>query len=171
MRPIFAALAALAAATPAIAGPGHTHGRADLAIIGDGHALVIELRADLLDLVGFEHAPRTEAERTALASLRERMTAGAPPFRPSERAGCAVEDAAVTGGPGSDATAEGGHDDHILTVTWTWRCAAPDRLAEIETSLFTEFPAITRVDAVILTDAGQTAAALTAQRPSARLPR
>lgn len=41
----------------------HVHGIGELNVAIDGEALLVELISPAMDLVGFEHAPRTEAQR------------------------------------------------------------------------------------------------------------
>ncbi|MCF7994732.1 MAG: DUF2796 domain-containing protein, partial [Chromatiaceae bacterium] len=43
----------------------HVHGVGQLNVAVDGSALLVELISPAMDLVGFEHAPRNEAQRTA----------------------------------------------------------------------------------------------------------
>ncbi len=66
-----AVLVLLGAGAPALAQTGfrqleaHVHGVGHLGFVADGASLVAELETPLANLVGFEHAPETEAERQA----------------------------------------------------------------------------------------------------------
>ena len=61
-------LALLAVPVGAAAQHAHEHGRLRLAIAIDGEQLSIALEAPLDSLVGFERAPRTDAERRSAAA-------------------------------------------------------------------------------------------------------
>ena len=70
MRPILPSLFSLLLTTlPAVAGPGHAHvhGQARLEVVLDGPVLAIALESPLDGIVGFEHSPRTAAQKQAAA--------------------------------------------------------------------------------------------------------
>lgn len=170
IRSLIASLSLLA--MPATAQHAHHHGRADLAIVVDGATLTIELRADMMDVVGFEHAPEDDAQAASVRRLHEGLTTAAPPFALPDPAGCDPSGVSTKGGFAPNSTpADDGVEDHILVATWTWQCKTPSRLRRIATSLFDSFPAIEVLDAVILTEAAQTGAKMTAKSPSVRLPK
>jgi len=64
-------LVALFLALTAHADSAHEHGSARLDVAVDGDRLHIALQSPLDNLVGFEHAPRNERQRTALAKSFE----------------------------------------------------------------------------------------------------
>jgi hypothetical protein len=59
----FVAMAALAGATPALAASPHEHGVARLDVAVDAGRVSFSLETPLDNLLGFERAPRTDAER------------------------------------------------------------------------------------------------------------
>ncbi len=103
----------LTAPMSAVAAPAHNHGEGQLAIVLEGETLTIELVADLMDLVGFEHAPKTKAQRAAITALHTRFETGAPLFALSSQAGCALQTAATEGGfKAQSDPVEDDHADH-----------------------------------------------------------
>ena len=92
------------------------HGEASLAIAAEDNELAFELRSPLANIVGFEHDPRTDEERTALATAAADLLMGASLFLPNNEAGCSFDYVQSSLGDGEDAHHEGEdahhHDDH-----------------------------------------------------------
>ena len=70
--------AAIAASVAAGAGSdgyrqleAHVHGHADLSVVADGDRIIAEFRTPLFNVVGFEHAPETDAQRNAYRAAIE----------------------------------------------------------------------------------------------------
>lgn len=89
---------ALAAPAVVLAEPGvHTHGDARLQLALAGDALEIDLTVPGMDAVGFEHAPRDDAQRAALAAAVAKLEAS-PDWLAFEPAGaCTVTEASAHG--------------------------------------------------------------------------
>ncbi|NRT58193.1 ZrgA family zinc uptake protein [Sphaerotilus uruguayifluvii] len=142
----------------------HEHGRVALEIALDGPTLTIGLEAPLDSLLGFERAPRTEAEKKAAQAVLADLRAGAGLIVPDAAAQCqpvstTVDAPTLQGG----AAAAGEHAD--LDATFVLRCARPQALASLDLgSLLDRFRRIARVEAEIVAPAGQFKAAL--QRPA-----
>ncbi|MCG6218209.1 zinc uptake protein ZrgA [Vibrio furnissii] len=83
----------------------HVHGQVELNIAQDAHDLLIEITAPGADVVGFEHAPKTDAETQRLNQALENLNTADALFTLSERARCHLETASVH-------HTLGGHDDH-----------------------------------------------------------
>ncbi|MFM2341399.1 MAG: hypothetical protein RLZZ592_1052 [Pseudomonadota bacterium] len=154
---------------PAVAAPhhehgAHAHGRIALEVALDGPTLTIGLEAPLDSLLGFEHAPRTEAEKRAAQAVLADLRAGAGLIVPDAAAQCqpvstTVDAPTLQGG----AAAAGEHAD--LDASLVLRCARPQALASLDLGrLLERFRRIARVEAEIVTPAGQFKAAL--QRPA-----
>ena len=97
----------------------HEHGHGALDIVLEGEDLVAELRIPAVNVVGFEHAPRDDAEREAVHKAVARFSDAASVLVPSADAACEIEDveAEIAGtdhdGPwrvGAEVEAEEGHD-------------------------------------------------------------
>lgn len=94
------ALTLAMAASAAHAARAHAHGEATLDVAVEGDGFAVSLRVPMESLTGFEHRPRTAAERRAaqdaLAVLRQPATW----LRADAAAGCTVAAADVEADPG-----------------------------------------------------------------------
>jgi len=146
----------------------HQHGVIEIAVVLDGPSLSLSIDAPLDSLVGFEHAPRTEAEKRAAQDLLARLRATATLLTPDPAADCRPGPAEIDAGvlaPGAAASPEG-HAD--LEATYTWTCGKPAALRGIDLAgLMRAAPRITRVSAQVATPQGQFKASL--QRPATLL--
>lgn len=87
----------------------HVHGAANLAIALDGSSLTIELESPYYNLVGFEHAPKTEEQKSSLKLAEAALSDAGSIFRFNEDAGCKPDSAKsikLMASSGHD------HDDH-----------------------------------------------------------
>ena len=71
----------------------HEHGHGALDIVLEGEELVAELRIPAVNVVGFEHAPRDDAEREAVHEAVVRFANAAAVLVPAADAECEIEDA------------------------------------------------------------------------------
>lgn len=178
-----------------VAGEAHVHGQARLEISVDGEILGIGLESPLDNLLGFERAPRNERERQAVRRMTTQLNDSATQFQPSPAAGCLPLDSrlealalgkefpvppanttASTATPGGQSQATSvaktakphAHADQEhgeLTATWRFRCTQPLLLRDLTIKLFADFPGLRRIDAVAITEKGQSAARLSASQP------
>ena len=156
------ALVAVFACGAAAAAP-HEHGVGELDVAVDGNALVIELRVPAEDLVGFERAPRTDAERARIEQVRKAL-ADAKLFTPNAEAGCRA-----AGSPDVAVPSFGNKDAHAdFAATHRFECANAGALTAVEIGAFSAFPKVRRLKAQVAGPRGQKQATLTRQR--ARLP-
>lgn len=153
----------------------HEHGVATLRVASAGKALVIEFLSPLDNLVGFEHEPRSDEQRKAMADAETLLRDGAALFSLPAAAGCQLLGAKLDSPwlqseqPGHDhghghsdvqgAAAQEGHAD--LTASYRFECSSPDRLDSLNTRLFDSFPRLREVRAERATASGQGAAVLT----------
>ena len=70
----------------------HEHGHGILDIVVEGEELVVELRVPAVNVVGFEHAPRDDAEREAIRKSLVPFQDVAGVLVPSAKAQCEVEE-------------------------------------------------------------------------------
>jgi len=197
MKPYDLILAALLLPTSMtlIAGEAHVHGQARIEIVLEGDILSIRLESPLDNLLGFERAPRNERERKAVKRMAAHLNDSATQFQPSPAAGCMPLDsrleapalgkdfptppANTTASPGGQSKANSAEkpakpqthaeEEHgELTATWRFRCAQPLVLRDLKVRLFAAFPGLQRIDAVALTEKGQSAARLSASQPQLR---
>lgn len=181
-----------------IAGEAHVHGQARLEIAVEGDIMSIRLESPLDNLLGFERAPRNERERQAVRRMTTQLNDSATQFKPSPVAGCMPLDnrlealalgkdfpvpsanttasTATPGGQGQASSAAKTAKTHAhadeehgeLTATWRFRCAQPPQMRDLTVKLFAAFPGLRRIDAVAITEKGQSAARLSASQPQLR---
>ena len=167
--------------TDAGAQHAHEHGVASLNVALDGKKLVVQLESPLDNLVGFEHAPRTDAQRAALAKMEDTLRAGETWLKPAAAAGCTGRDVKVeqpyrTGAGGTApegdkraapaAKGKGKAEEQHAEVraAYELECATPAALDRVEVLLFDAFPKLKRIKAVTATPRGQGSATLTARK-------
>ena len=150
------------------AGKAHEHGAVRLDVAIEGSKLTITMEAPLDNLLGFERAPRTDAERKAgadvLARLRSPAT-GTPLFAADAAAQCGLSRAEVQAPvlePGSKSAAKDEHAD--LDASFEFNCAHPAELRALDVGLFDAFKRIQRIDVQVAGPKGQSKATL--KRPS-----
>ncbi len=154
----------LLAMTPvALAAEAHVHGQAHLEVAVDGGTLTLRLESPADSLVGFEHSPRTDKERQAVAAMKQRLDAPDKLFQPTPAAQCQV-----TGVKLESTLFEAGQEDAVhgdLDAEFVFHCAQPARLQNIEVKLFAPFPGIKQLSAELAGPKGQKTMQLTpAQR-------
>ena len=166
----------LAYAAPGAALHAHEHGIARLDVAVDGARLLIGLESPLDNLVGFEHAPRSDKQRAALKKMTEELMASERLYKLPAGAECksvrvALEHPHQGGGLAAGKAekpdrARDSHDDaHAeLRGTWEFVCGRSDSLIRLDVQLFDVFPGIKRIRAQIATARGQATANLTAAK-------
>jgi hypothetical protein len=163
------AIGALLLATSALAHGPHEHGVVKLDVAVEPGRVTLLMESPLANLVGFERAPRTDAERQRVDAALATLNAAATLFKIDPAAGCVpgpveLNAAALEGGKPGAAEAEAGHADIDASFTFKCKKTAP---AFIDVGLFTAFPAIQRIDVQLATGSAQ--AKRTLVRPAARL--
>jgi cell wall-associated NlpC family hydrolase len=147
-------LATLLATAPAVAAdttapeqpPAHQHGAASLQ----------EGPSD--NLLGFEHAPRNDAEKQTVARAESQLKkpvqlVGTPPA-----AECQPQPARVD----MKLPAAGSGETHSeVEAEWRWDCGKPDALTQVDVSgLFKAFPRLKQLKVQVVTARGQKTAVL-----------
>lgn len=163
---------ALASAPAWSAGQTHEHGAMKLDVTIDGSNLVIAMEAPLDNLLGFERAPRTDAERQAAAAVLARLrNPGQSPalFVPDAAALCTLRKAQVQAPvlePGAKAGSGSEHAD--LDASYEFSCAQPGELRSLQVGLFDAYKRIRRVDVQVAGPRGQSK--VTLKRPARTVP-
>lgn len=157
----------------------HVHGAATMNVAIEGKSLYLEMTSPAIDIVGFEHQPRTAAQRAAIGRAMKILEQDL--FVPSAAAGCTLLNATVATelsadeehGHTEEAHARGGEESEEVhsefTGTYRFECARPQQLRQIGVNLFTVFPSLEEIEAQVLTNSGQTAVELTPTQPNLRL--
>lgn len=155
------------------ADPGaHRHGVAELQVAIDGDRLVISLESPLDNLLGFEHAPRTDKQRSAVRAMASRLRQAQSLFVTTPAAQCrlltvqlvsAALPAALLGEPDPPATQAGGQaDGHSdLEASFTFQCPASDQLKGMEVALMKAFTGLRQLSVSVAGPRGQSAVVLT----------
>ncbi len=145
------------------AGP-HQHGHGTLNIAIEGSRVSMELEVPGNDIVGFEHAAKTKAQRAAMSKAKAQLGAPLSLFRLPANAGCSVKEAAVKiESEGKDDAKKAGHkhDDHDhdhseFHAEYTLECGTIANLTSIEFPYFSMFKAAEELDVTVITPKGQT---------------
>jgi hypothetical protein len=92
-KAMLAASMAIGFAIPGLAqsSGAHVHGQAALEIAVDGETVQLNLYSPLDNLLGFEHAPRTEEERRAVRAMAAKLHQARSLFVFTPSAGCRLE--------------------------------------------------------------------------------
>lgn len=130
----------------------HIHTKSTVKLAVEEHRLVIELDSPTMNLFGFEHPPRDEAQSAAVEDARAKLADGANLFRINAEAGCELTSAEVRltleepehdhhHGPEVE-----DHDHHSdAHVDYSFTCANPDQLNRVEIGFFEVFPMTERL--------------------------
>nr|VFJ55483.1 MAG: Protein of unknown function (DUF2796) [Candidatus Kentron sp. FW] len=73
---------------PTLAEPAHQHGIADLDIAFSGQQIAMELHSPANNILGFEHIPKTDAEKQQLTASLSRLKKANSLFALPDAAGC-----------------------------------------------------------------------------------
>ena len=150
------------------AGKAHEHGALKLDVAIEGNKLTIAMEAPLDNLLGFERAPRTDAERKAAADVLTRLRStdkAAPLFAVDTTAQCMLSKAEVKAPmlePGAKQATKDEHAD--LDASYEFTCAKPDALRTLDVGLFEAYKRIQRIDVQVAGPMGQSK--VTLKRPA-----
>ena len=178
-----ASLLTLVACTTWATGKPHEHGVVRLDVSIEGPALTVAMTAALDNWLGFERAPRTDAERKAAAEVLARLRnpqQGTPLFAPDAAAQCQLVKAEVSApvlepgakpaaksgaAPASPPAAHKGGAEHAdLETSYTFQCAQPTQLRTLELGLFDAYKRIQRIHVQVAGPKGQSK--VTLRRPA-----
>lgn len=143
----------------------HEHGQATLTIAWSGTDLAIDLQIPAYNILGFEYAPSTGADKELLSeSIATLKTGGL--MRLTPEAECAIVAADVetelTETEDDHGEEEKSHSD--FDVFYSVQCKKPDELVAVDASgLFTAFPNFAAIRVQWISDSGQAAKTLTAE--------
>ncbi|MEM7642071.1 MAG: DUF2796 domain-containing protein [Pseudomonadota bacterium] len=155
-RPSLAVLFALVLSQPLAAGTrdlqAHQHGHVTLRLAVDGTSVEMILEAPGADIVGFEHAAETDAQKAAVEGAKADLADPMAIFVLPEAAGCTGEAAEV------DLHQDGNHS--AFEVEYALTCTDPSALTEIETRFFDLYPSVEEIEVEYATPAGQGAGEL-----------
>jgi hypothetical protein len=160
----------------------HEHGVGSLNLVVDGSVVEIELESPAANILGFEHAPKDEAERAALDRAVLALKDGERLFGFPAEAGCrltrssvsstllgdepaAAEHAEHGDSPAAESDHDAGHEREThadLDADYRFECQNAARIGPVEVRLFEAFPGTLRLRVQFATAKGQGAVELTA---------
>jgi hypothetical protein len=140
----------------------HVHGLVKLGIAVQGATVSIQLESPLDNLLGFEHRPRTPAERQAAKALLKQMQSAQGLFRFDTAAQCSLTRSEVESEVLNENKAAAASDDQgtesehaDLDASFEFTCREPARLTSAVIGLFETFSRIRRIEISVATDKGQ----------------
>lgn len=176
MRPLLFALALLPLAASAQDKHDHDHGSlgkhehgvAELNIALDGNTLELELDSPAMNLVGFEHAATSDADKATVASAQAQLKQPLQLFSLPAAAKCSLASTELESPLFGNAAAKHDDDDHDghdhadVHAHYQLTCDAPDSLANLDFApLFKRFPATQKLQVQMIGPRGQQGAELT----------
>jgi hypothetical protein len=153
----------------------HEHGVARLNAVLDGSTLELELDSPAMNLVGFEHAASTDADKAKVAAVRKQLEQPLALFALAPAAGCKETDQELESPLFGDKPAkdedgdEDGHEHSDIHAHYNFECTAPDKLAQLDLApLFKAFPATQKIQLQLIGPSGQQGLEATPAKSSAR---
>lgn len=144
----------------ALAGPHHhDHGVIRLDVAVDGPQLSVMLQSPLDSFVGFERAPRTDAEKKRASEALRLLREGVPVLSPNAEAQCSLKLANVSAPVlEGQSKPKDGHAD--LEADYQFECAKPEQLTHLKTGFFDHFKHTKKVEVQVAGPKGQKKAKL-----------
>jgi len=143
----------------------HEHGVAQLNAVLDGQTLELELESPAMNLVGFEHAAETLADKAKVAAARAELEKPLALFGIPAAAGCQVAEQELESPLFGDAHGHGEedeeHDEHAsehseIHAHYHLSCQQPTELQSLDLSgLFERFPVTQKIQVQLIGPSGQ----------------
>ncbi|MFI8558456.1 DUF2796 domain-containing protein [Pseudomonas putida] len=142
----------------------HEHGVAKLNVALDGNTLELELDSPAMNLVGFEHAANSDADKAKVAAVRQQLEQPLKLFGLAAAAGCKEESQDLQSPLFGDAPHadddddehEHGHVHSDIGAHYQLTCATPAKLAQLDLGpLFKAFPATQKINVQLIGPNGQ----------------
>ncbi len=154
----------------------HEHGAAQLNLVLDGQLLELELQSPAMNLLGFEHAAESPADKAKVGAARAELEQPQSLFGIPGTAGCQMATQELESSLFSDAHGHGeanqAHDEHAsehseIHAHYQFDCKQPDQLQRLDLSeLFKRFPATQKIQVQLIGPNGQQGLELTPAQPS-----
>ena len=137
----------------------HEHGKVTINVALEEKLLVIELDSPAVNVVGFEHEPRTDGERAAVRTASDLLKSGQGLFGTPQDALCLFEGADVKAQWEQSHEMHGTHEEREhhadYEARFTYRCEAPSQLTWIEPLLLDKLRNVTEARVNVATATGQ----------------
>jgi len=156
----------------------HEHGVGRLNAALDGQTLELELESPAMNLVGFEHAATSDADKAKVAAVRAQLEKPLALFNLPTAAGCVVasqelESPLFGGKPDADddhdedAKDEHHHDHSEIHAHYHFTCATPGALKTLDlANIFNTFPATQKIQLQLIGPSGQQGVEVTSKAAS-----
>lgn len=150
----------------------HEHGVAQLNVALDGNTLEIELESPAMNLVGFEHAPSSDADKTAISQARNELNKPLNLFS-LNTGDCSVTSTELESPLFDDdhahAAGEHEHEHSEIHAHYSFNCKQPQALQQLDlTRLFKQFPATHKIQLQLIGPNGQQGAELSPEQSIAK---
>jgi hypothetical protein len=153
----------------------HEHGVGRLNAALDGQTLELELESPAMNLVGFEHAATSDADKAKVAAVRAQLEKPLALFNLPANAKCSVaqqelESPLFGDEPDHDHAedADEHHGEHSeIHAHYQFTCATPGALKDLDlATLFKTFPATQKIQVQLISPSGQQGVEVTAKAPT-----
>jgi hypothetical protein len=154
----------------------HEHGAAQLNVALEGKVLELQLQSPAMNLVGFEHAAKSAADKTKVAAVRSQLEQPLALFGLST-GDCSVSQQ-VLESPLFDEAADSHEHEHEhemphdgehsdIHALYTLDCQKPEDLQQLDLrELFKRFPATAKIQVQVIGPNGQQGSELTPAQPT-----
>jgi hypothetical protein len=129
---------------PGLAAP-HQHGESRIAMAVDGQVLTLELTAPGEDVLGFEHAPKSAAQKNRYRETMILLQSASDMFELDEKAACSPVRTRVL-----EEIAGADHDHGEFHIRYEYQCQKPDLLQQMKVLTFDHFSGMQRVKVIFL---------------------
>ena len=148
----------------------HVHGEAELSLIIDETSIAFELKSPALNVLGFEHEPKTEAEEELVHAANEKLSKYENIiFIPDLK--CKVSEFDLDSPYEDEHAGESHHDAHDheedhgdYYLSYSLSCKNIDKLETIEVKLFENFEGFESIEAMWINQSEADSAELTKER-------
>jgi hypothetical protein len=155
----------------------HEHGVGRLNAALDGQTLELELESPAMNLVGFEHAATSDADKAKVAAVRAQLEKPLVLFNLPKAAGCVIatqelESPLFGDKPDADddhdEADKDGHEHHHdhseIHAHYQFTCSAPGALKSLDlANIFNTFPATQKIQVQLISPSGQQGVEVTAK--------
>lgn len=148
----------------------HEHGAAQLNVVLDGKMLHLQLDSPAMNLLGFEHAAKSDTDKAKVAAARSQLA------QPQALFGLSADDCNISKQElESPLFAEHKHEEHHaqdsehsdIHAHYSLDCQKPDELKQLDLGeLFKRFPATEKIQVQLIGPNGQQGLELTPAQPT-----
>lgn len=154
----------------------HEHGVGRVNAALDGQTLDLELESPAMNLVGFEHAATSDADKAKVVAARTELENPLALFNLPKAAGCVVSDQELNSplfgdkpdadddDHDEDAKGEHHHEHSEIHAHYHFTCATPGALKSLDlANIFNTFPATQKIQVQLIGPSGQQGVEVTAK--------